>query len=189
MHAYGMLLKLFAASVLVLFLGACATTHSNEEFVKSVNFSSLESFSFKHTLISGLKFRESEKILLENLTEQTAVIEMRSRNFTALSESADFYIVAKWRKSISGQPSPFQHIDPVREVLAKNDPHTNFQTYLHLTVEIYESTSGHLFWRKDLPNIFSALQLTEERIIESVQRALTNFPQRIEKDPNLPDIN
>jgi hypothetical protein len=55
-------------------------------------------------------------------------------------------------------------------------------------LEIYESGTGNLFWSKDLPNIFNALQLTEERVVDSLKLAIKNFPQHIEKDPNLLNI-
>jgi len=46
-----------------------------------------------------------------------------------------------------------------------------------------------MFWRKDLPNIFDAVQFTEERVVESLKRAIDNFPERVENDPSLPNID
>ena len=79
-------------------------------------------------------------------------------------------------------------LPPVEALNDRDNPSYRFASRLHLTVEIYESSTRNLFWRKDLPNIFDAVQLTEERVVESLRRAVENFPHRIEKDPNLPDI-
>jgi hypothetical protein len=173
--------------IALLFAG-CATTEPNAEFTKTIHFSSLQTFTYKHTLTSGMNFRDSEKMLLDKLTQETVSKALRTRGFAEPTADADFYVVGKWRKSIGKYANPFDHIDPVREMIGKRDPELDYQAFLDLTVEVYESASGNLFWRKELPNIFGALQLTEERIIDSVERALKNFPERIEKDPNLPDI-
>ena len=172
-----------------LFSGCMSTPTPNAEFVNSVNFSSLDTFSFKHTLISGMDFRESEEMLLEKLSAQTIRQELQARGFEPVQANADFYAVVKWKKSVSGYADPFDHIDPVHEVMARRDDAAmRFASRLHLTLEIYQSGTDKLFWRKDLPNIFDALQLTEERIVDSLKRAIQNFPQRIEKDPNLPNL-
>ena len=57
-----------------------------------------------------------------------------------------------------------------------------------MTIELYKTETGQMFWRKDLPNLFDAIQLTEDRVSKSLQRGIENFPERIEKDPSLPDI-
>ena len=179
---------LLILSLPLLFLG-CATTGPNAEFVKTVTFSSLEDFGYKHTLISGMEFRESEKLLIEELSEKTAVSEMEARGFDFSASDADFYLVTKWRKAVSSYPDMFDHIDgPMDSLNRRGNPSYRFASRLHLTVEIYETATGNVFWRKDLPNIFDAVQLTEERVVESMERALEYFPERIEKDPNLPDI-
>jgi hypothetical protein len=186
--------SLFLAS-LVLFAG-CASTQPHAEFTKTINFSSLDTFSFKHTLVTGMDFRESEEQLLENLSRQTIVEELEARGFQNLqadpdliAAAADFFAVVKWKKAVSAYADPFAHIDPYSEVMARrDDPARRFASRLHLTLEIYETQTRNLFWRKDLPNIFDAIQLTEGRIVDSLKRAIENFPARIEKDPNLPNI-
>ena len=184
---------LFPTALLVIlsFLTACVSTSQHSEFVKTVNFSTLDTFSYKHTLVTGMDFRWSDEKLLEDLSERTIVSELEARDFklSTAEEEADFFVVAKWKKSVSSYVDPFDHIDPYHEEFARrSDPTREFSTRLHLTLEIYESSSGNLFWRKDLPNIFDAIQFTEERITDSLKRAIENFPQRIEKDPNLPSI-
>jgi hypothetical protein len=169
-------------------LAGCASTQPHEEFVKTINFSSLDTFSYKHTLISGMEFRESEEQLLESLSESTIAGELEALGFQQVDSGADFFAVVKWKKAVSSYASPFQHIDPYTEVMARRGDNTQIASRIHLTLEIYESQTGNLFWRKDSPNIFDAIQLTDERVIDSLKRAIENFPEHIEKDPNLPDI-
>ncbi|MGZ0655221.1 hypothetical protein ACWPKO_13595 [Coraliomargarita sp. W4R53] len=182
-------LLLLPILALLTALSGCMSTPQNAEFAKTVNFSSLDTFSFKHTLVTGMDFRSSEEFLLEELSEQTIVSELEARGFEQTDSDSDFFAVVKWKKSVSSYADPFDHIDPYSEVVARrDDPSKRFAARLHLTLEIYESSTRNLFWRKDLPNIFDALQLTEERVVDSLRLAVKNFPQHIEKDPNLPNI-
>ena len=168
---------------------ACVSTPPHGEFVKTINFSSLDTFSFKHTLITGMDFRKSDELLLEELSEQIIVSELQGRGFEKVDTEADFFAVVKWKKLVSIYANPFDHIDPYNDVLARRgDPNSRFASRLHLTLEIYESSSQRLFWRKELPNIFDALQLSEERVSASLQLAIKDFPPCIVKDPNLPSI-
>lgn len=182
-------LYLLSALLMLNFFAGCASPQPHSEFVKTVNLSSLDSFSYKHTLISGMDFRESEEQMLEDLSEQVVTAKLESLGFEAVEEGADFFVVAKWRKALSSYVDPFDYIDPYSEVQARrNDPSRRYATRLHLIIEIYETRTQNLFWRKELPHIFDALQLTEGRIVNSVEFALENFPEHIEKDPNLPNI-
>jgi len=180
---------LLSLALLSLFAGCMSPPPPNAEFVKTVNFSSLDTFSYKHTIVAGMEFRESEEMLLEDLSEATISSELQARGFEEADADADFYAVVKWKKSVSSYANPFDHIDPYTEVMARRDDHVDrFASRLHLILEVYEGSTGNLFWRKDLPNIFNALELTEERIVNSLKLAIRNFPERVEEDPNLPDI-
>ncbi|MDQ8194275.1 DUF4136 domain-containing protein [Coraliomargarita sp. SDUM461004] len=186
-----MKLFLYMMPLLAIITGftGCMSTAQHAEFVKTINFSSLDTFRFKHTLVSGMDFRESDELLLEALSEQVIVNELQNRGFEFSDTDADFFAIVKWKKSVSSHVDPFAHIDPYTEVMARrDDTRTRFASRLHLTLEIYETRTQNLFWRKDLPNSFDALQLTEERVVASLARAIENFPQHIVKDPNLPSI-
>lgn len=175
--------------VLSALLAGCVSNSSHSEFEKTITFSSLQTFSYENTLISGMDFRESEEQLLEDTSEATLSSELTSRGFEKVATDGDFYVVAKWKKAVSSYPNAFDHIDGARDSLERRDnPGYRFASRLHLTVEVFESSSGKLFWRKDLPNIFDAVQFTEERVVESLKHAIENFPDRVEKDPDLPDI-
>ncbi|MFU8848816.1 MAG: hypothetical protein ACNA77_08890 [Opitutales bacterium] len=184
-------MKLLSPLILLfpLIFTACVSSSPHSEFVKTITFSSLDSFSYKHTIVNGMDFRESEKLFLEEISEAALSGELRARGFEQLAEGSDFFVVTKWRKAVSSYPNHFDHIDGFQDSLnRRNKPNYYFAARLHLIVELYESSTGELFWRKDLPNIFDAVQFTEERVIESLKRAMENFPERVEKDPNLPDI-
>lgn len=175
--------------VLSILFAGCVSNSPNAEFVNTITFSSLQTFSYKHTLVTGMDFRDSEERFLEDISEQTLVEELKARGFEQVDADSDFYLVTKWKKAVSSYPGAFDSIDgPFDSLNRRDNPSYRFASRLHLTVEVYESSTQNLFWRKDLPNIFDAVQFTEERVIDSLQRAIKNFPERVEKDPSLPDI-
>lgn len=168
---------------------ACVSNSPHSEFMKTITFSSLDSFSYKRTIVNGMDFRESEKLFLEEMSEATLSSELVGRGFEQVDSDSDFFVVTKWRKAVSSYPDAFDHIDGFQDSLSRRDnPSYRFAARLHLIVEVYESSTGELFWRQDLPNIFDAVQFTEERVVESLKRAIQNFPERVEKDPELPNI-
>ncbi|NBB79245.1 MAG: DUF4136 domain-containing protein, partial [Verrucomicrobia bacterium] len=130
-------------------LAGCASTQPHAEFVKTVNFSALDTFRFKHTIVTGMEFRDSEKRLLESLSESTITSELRALGFEEVAAEADFFAVVKWTKAVSTPANAFQHIDPYSQVMARRDEATRIASRLHLTLELYETDSGNLFWRKD----------------------------------------
>ena len=184
MRIFPSLVLLFATA---LFVG-CSTTQ-NEGFVKSVNFSSLDSFTYKTTLVTGMEFRESESIALEAYSEEVIAALLIRKGFEETLTGGDFEVVVKWKKAVSSYPSAFDHVDGFSDQLNRRDyPTHSFGARMHLTVEIYETATGNLFWRNELPNIFDANQFTEERVIASLRHSVVDFPARTEKDPNLPSI-
>ena len=172
-----------------LCISGCATTSdsAHSEFVKTVNFSNLDTFHYEHTLIAGMSFRKSEEILLENLSEQVLQEAFTTRGFESVESSGDFFIVAKWRKAVSTYVNTFSPIDGPAATIGRGNESATLAR-VSLVVEIYESSSGNLFWRKDMPNAFDAIQFTQDRITRTLQEAVRHFPDRIEKDPNLPTI-
>ena len=91
---------------------ACVNTSPYSEFVKTVRFSSLDTFSFEKTLITGMDFRESEELLLEELSKQIIVEELQLRGFEPDPADADFFAVVKWKKSVSIYANPYDHMIP-----------------------------------------------------------------------------
>ena len=149
--------------ILPLLIVGCVSNSPHSEFVKTITFSSLESFSYKHTLLTGMDFRESEEQLLEDLSEEVLQSEFADRGFAPVETGGDFFIVVKRRKAISSYPDAFDHVDGPFDSLGRRDnPSYRFASRLHLIVEVYESSNRELFWREELPNIFDATQFTRD---------------------------
>ena len=184
---------LFPLLILTIGLGllGCATSEDDgrSEFTKTINFSKLDTFRYKTTLVSGLEWRDSDEYFLEEWSEKVISEEMAERGFELVDADPDFYAVVKWRKHISSSLNVFDPVDgPSATINRYNTRPSSAATRISMTLEIYETETGNMFWRNDLPNLFDAIQFTEERVTKSLQRAIKNFPQHIEKDPNLPDI-
>ena len=159
------------------------------DFVKSINFSPLDSFRYKHTLISGMEWRGAEEFMTEELSERVLSTELVARGFERVDDGADFFVVAKWRKAISSCPGVFDHIDgPAAAFNVRHKPSSLAAVRYTLIVEIYQAESNELFWRAELANLFDAIQHTETRVVASLKRAIRDFPHRVEKDSSLSNI-
>ena len=156
----------------VVFLTGCASfevTRPGGDFVRSTDFSPLDTFSYKHTMVSGMAFRlSSQEMVMKELSEKVLTQELVARGFEAVGEGADLYVVSKWRKEINMSAA-----ESVR---------------FSLNVELYDGATNTVFWRAELPYIFNAMEWSEERVSQTLRIAIENFPDRIEKDPNLPNI-
>lgn len=175
-----------------VFLTGCATlkpTRTSGDFVRSIYFSKLDSFSYGRTVVSGMTYRDVEETELNAWSEQVLTKELSARGFEATESNGDFYVVAKWHKQISTYAGLFDSVDgPTSTIHRRNYGSASTAVRVSLTVEIYDSTTNEVFWRAELPNIFDAIQYSEARVVQSLSRAIQQFPERIEKDPNLPNI-
>ena len=174
------------------FLTGCATlkpTRTPGDFVRSIHFSPLNSFSYDRTVVSGMNYRNVEEAALNTLSEQVLKKELRARGFEAIESNGDFYVVVKWHKQISSYAGLFDSVEgPTSTMHRRYDGNSSTAVRVSLTVEIYNTTTNEIFWRAELPNIFDAIQFSEARVAQSLSRAIQQFPERIEKDPNLPNI-
>jgi len=185
--------RLLLVSVLSAFaLSGCGTfepTRSPGDFVRSTNFSPLDTFNYQETILSGTPLRESQEAGLLQISERVLSEELSARGFEVVESGADFYAVVTWKKALSSYAGLFDSVDGPTATMARNSSSATKATVrFTLTVELYETESGALFWRAELPNIFDAIQYTDARVAQSLVRAVQNFPQRVEKDPNLPNI-
>lgn len=170
----------------VLFFAGCATTPPNSEFVRSIDFSPLDTFEYRETLISGMEFREAHQQILQRWSRSIAVEALQAKGFSELEADADFFVVTKWEKGLSLAPRRFDPVGVENDVFQRARERDFMQAVrLQLTLEIYEAASGHLFWRADYPNVFDAVNFSEARVQAALQQAIANFPTRVEKDPNL----
>lgn len=185
------IITIVSTFVLIFFSSSCVNKQPFSEFVKTINFSNLDSFIFSDSIFTGLDFRSADQVLLESLSQGIITDELSSLGFKPVSRKidADFYVLVTWRKALSYYSNPSDHIDPYAQVLIRKDNKADrFTPRLNLILEIYNNKSNEMFWRKELPNIFNALQITEKRVADSLKRAIKGFPARIIKDPNLPSI-
>jgi len=183
----------FVLILCALVLGGCGTfdqTRSAGDFVRSTDFSPLDTFTYRETILTGTALRESQELGLLEMSEQVLSEELCARGFEAVESGADFYVVATWHKAISSYAGMFDSVDGPSASIARSSYGSAKATVrFTLTVEVYETATKDLFWRAELPNIFDAIQYTDERVEQSLVRAIQNFPQRVEKDPNLPNID
>ena len=188
---YKIIRSIIGAFILVLYSSSCVNKNPFSEFVKTINFSNLDSFKVENTLLTGLNFRKSDQVILERLSEEIITYKLSSLGFVPASSTidADFSVIITWKKALSYYSNPTDHIDPYAQVLArKNDRIGHLIPRLNLLIEIYSNSRNEIFWRKELPNIFDAPELTEDRVRDSLKRAIKGFPARVIKDPNLPTI-
>ena len=188
---YKIIRYIIGAFILVLCSSSCVNKSPFSEFVKTINFSNLDSFKVENILLTGLNFRKSDQVILERLSEEIITYKLSSLGFVPASSTidADFSVIITWKKALSYYSNPTDHIDPYAQVLArKNDRIGHLIPRLNLLIEIYSNSRNEIFWRKELPNIFDAPELTEDRVRNSLNRAIKGFPARVIKDPNLPTI-
>ncbi len=105
---------------------------------------------------------------MKELSQEVLTQELAARGYEAVPADEDFYVVSKWRKEINMSAA-----EAVR---------------YSLYVEIYEAATDTVFWRAELPYIFNAMQWSEARIAQTLSMAIQGFPSRVEKDPNLPNV-
>ena len=162
----------FALMLCAVLFAGCASLESMRpagDFVRSTDFSSLDTFSYRHTLVSGMVYRNSsQEMVMKELSQKVLTEELSARGFEAVGTSEDCYVISKWRKEINMSAA-----EAVR---------------FSLMVEIYDAATETLFWRAELPYIFNAMQWSEARITQTLSLAIQNFPNRVVKDPNLPNI-
>jgi hypothetical protein len=176
----------------LLFGSGCATLAPSRpagEFVRSISFSPLDTFSYRSTELTGMTVRDADEESLKALSQQVLTEALIERGFEALESGGDFYVIAKWNKQLSASANIFDSVDGPAAALNRgnNGAFATAVSYT-LTVEIYETANDQLFWRAELPNIFDAIQYSSERVELSLNRAIQQFPDHIEKDPNLPNL-
>tara|TARA_A100001015_G_scaffold297872_1_gene379895 strand:+ start:3542 stop:4240 length:699 start_codon:yes stop_codon:yes gene_type:complete len=174
-----------------LLLSACQVQMpENSEFVGMVHFSELQTFRYKHTLVSGLEWRSGNHYILEELSSQVISEEMSARGFFPADREAeaDIVVVAKWRKDLRAYQEQQAALDGPLNMMNLSESSAGVVSRISLVLEMYAGAEEKLFWRRELPHAFEATQFTGDRITRCLEGAVENFPQRIENDPALPSI-
>lgn len=172
-----------------LFFAGCTAQAPYAEFTKTTEFSRLQRFSYKDTLVPNRGFREFEKEFLKKISEQTIIRELEARDFTLDEKQADFYVVVKWRKAINHDSDFSGTVDEVSSIFSQSDNlRFQFDSRIQLVVEFYGVLDDELFWRDEVQDMWHPIQFTEKRIVPALKYAIKHFPDRIGKSPDLLDI-
>lgn len=175
--------------LIALFQVSCVQTEKYSEFTSTINFSTLDTYVIRDVLTTGHGRKPHEIEQLETLSRESLHSALAAKDFQVSDTGTDFYWVVEWNKSSSLNPNFTDSINGLQAELRKSDdPGGNIAIRWHLTLSAYVFESGELFWQKKLPNLFEALEFNEWRIRASIERAIQNFPNRLEKDPSLPMI-
>lgn len=162
----------FALMLCAMWFAGCAsfeTTNYSGDFVRPMDVSSLETFSYRHTLISGMVVRNSsQELVMKELSRQVLIQELATRGYESVNEGGDFYVVSKWRKEINASAA---------EVVR-----------FSLIVELFEGATNKVFWSAELPYIFNAMQWSEQRVDQTLRLAIQDFPARLEISSQLPNV-
>ena len=162
----------FALMLCALLFSGCASfeaTSYSGDFVRPTDMASLDTFSYRHTMISGMVYRNSsQEIVMKDLSQKVLTQELASRGYELESGDGDFYVVSKWRKEINRNAA---------EVVR-----------FSLIVEIYEAATDKVFWRAELPYIFNAMQWSEARVSQTLSQAIEDFPAHGQTEPKQPTV-
>ena len=173
-----------------MLLAGCATASRYGDFVASVNFTPYDTFAIRPALTTGFNWKSADELVIDRLSSQVLTEELEARGFVPADDgAADFYVVAKWHKYSGYRTNFFDPVDPPQGRFEDDRPGNGFAVRHNLVVEIYDGPSDTLFWRAELPDVFEAIRFSESRVKLALQRAIRDFPNRVEKDPNLPDIH
>lgn len=154
----------------VALLSGCASFESTSSiggFVKPTDMSSLDSFRYQHTMVSGMvDRRSSQTMVMKELSENVLTQELSQRGYASAGKEARFYVVSKWRKEINWSAT-----EAVR---------------FSLIVELYNAANQSLFWRAELPYIFNAIQWSDARVSQTLRLAVQDFPVHMTNASVLP---
>ena len=115
--------------------------------------------------------------------------ELTERGFEQVEGEEDFIVIVAWRKAVRVGYDKFDSMHKHNDFASKSDSigHRISIKY-DLSIEMFQPSTGYRFWEKKLPKVFEVLELSEHRVQEAISHAMKNFPTRVEKVPNLPDI-
>lgn len=170
-------------------LGGCTTSQKYSEFVQDITFSRLQTYSYAGVETDGARWKDAQVEVLNQLGDEVLSAEMDERGFRYAESGADFYVMTRWVKAVTLQDNYSKH--SVGLSALRQDTHEQaggLALRCRLSVEVYEGASGRLFWKKEMPDVFDAIDFTESRVRHALRRAIRGFPECVERDPNLPDL-
>lgn len=175
-------------SLLILLTG-CQTKEKHKEFVKTITFSNLETFNYAGIVFEGLELEGDDEKQLTGTSKRVVLTKLAERGFEPTNADGDFTVVVVWRKVVSAGYDKFDSVHELNDFAAHRDSIGHRISILYdLSIEMFQPSTGYRFWEKKLSKVFKVLELSEYRIEEAITLAIENFPTRVEKDSNLPDI-
>ncbi len=182
-----------------LLASGCATRPSTPyaEFVRSVDFTHFDTVRIA-PLAAGDLAAVINTTRIEAILEATTTAIQRAledKDFAVLPAdniNSDLVVSAYWQELIN---------EPVRAALAIVEPNPSdpdrptmppmpaARGGFQLVIEIAESRSGNVFWRATSAPAAALLAPTQTTAEAAALHLMANFPQRVEKDPNLPHIS
>jgi hypothetical protein len=182
------------------FFCGCTTPKSEPfgEFIRSVNFTHMDNSRIEilpsQDLTKTLSVVEMEAVLAATSLGIESML--TAKGFAIVSEykpEADFIVRAQWI-------DVHNNAEPVAMPTLQTNPDdfevTRMRTDLpatpggfKLVLEIADAHSGNVFWRAFTPPATILFKPNAQSAETSAMRLMENFPQRVEKDPNLPNLS
>ncbi len=164
----------------VLLWAGCASTPDNGGFVRPVDTGLWRTFEVEPAMTTGFNWDGSDAMVVERVSGTALTDAFIGKGYEPVGEGmkADFRALAKWRKYAGQRGSLFNPVDPAQGRLETERPANGFAVRYGLVLEIFDGGTGELLWRSDLPAVFEAIRFSEDRVIQSVQRAAAGFPDR-----------
>jgi len=166
---------------------ACATTPpapTYEEFVRTVNFTPFDTYAIEEVAMRAETFQWMEAGAAEKATRAALQAAFVERGFERAGGEADLLCRATWRKTRRREPSGAAPPDAENDAASGGDPG---QRVFVVTVEIADAESGKTFWRSR-ERLVGEARADAEGIRRAVRKAMRDFPDRVEKDPDLPNL-
>jgi hypothetical protein len=181
----------------LMFAGCATPSAPFAEFVRSVDFTHFDSATITidpaEDLAKVLTPSAHESVLTATATSIQEALEEKGFVLASDGEApADLLITAYWQEVRNEwdhaalpivEPNPS---DPDRPAMPKLPAvRSGFQ----LVIEIADNRSGNVFWRAITAPAASLFEPNASNAEATVLKLMANFPQRVEKDPNLPHIS
>jgi hypothetical protein len=187
---------LFIASLMAT---GCATRPSTPyaEFVRSVDFTHFDTVRVTPLAAGDLAGVINASRIEAILQATSTAIEsaLADKDFAVLpadDQSSDLLVTAYWQEIIN-EPDratlPIVEPNPSDPDRPSTPPMPAARGGFQLVIEIADDRSGNVFWRATSAPAAALLSPTPATAEAAALRLMANFPQRVEKDPNLPHIS
>lgn len=186
-------------ALVALLIAGCATQSNapHAEFVRSVDFTH---FDIAKVTVSAAE--DPSNVLSEvaweavNTSTDAAIRQaLTDKGFELVTETDaqnDLRVSANWRarqvESSTATP-PLLQLNPSDPDRPLQPPQPSARGGFQLVIEIADAYSGNVFWRSVTPARSALFAPTAESAASNALKLMKPFPNRVEKDPDLPHIS